>query len=379
MGRLLLAAALALILLPTANGPSSAQEFPVIIDSQGWGQGKEDGFTALKAELAKLGLVVKTSAEVTGVSSSPLSDSIISTASLIITDRRESYSPEEIDAIERYIWVGGSLLCSTDSDVSPNFIPAANSLLAPFNIRVSAEGKVGASTHLAEHPITANVSSVVNDDGPINISFGFGTALAQVGDAVVAVASEQGYGKVVVVDADIIYDGVGKNIGLGDNRVFVANILAWLAGGGKSAPPEGEGVLKHERQVICPVCGSQLSLLEGEEKLALAPSGGAGEQVYRFPQPMVAPLKDAGRSIVFGLEIEMPPGTKIDASLVAAKSEQIVKAAAKRFSGTGTADISDKAKVEELIECIQGDIALILGCEGTVEVCLRPLFVAASL
>jgi hypothetical protein len=383
----------------TQAGPAAAtgQAPLVLIDAKGWNAEKEFGLNTLKLELTQRGLIVKTTSEVAGFSAPPVGDNLLSGALVFITDRRDSYSSEEVEAIDQYVWNGGSLLCSTDSDVSPNFIQAANTLLACFGMKVSSEGKIGQCTELTQHPVNANVSSVVNDDGAINISFSWAVPLAKIDSSVVAAASDQGYGKVAVVDADIIYDGEGKNIGLGDNRTFATNLVLWLAGKeipvAQGQPPAtsaaptatppvelaavGGGTKVEGKPVTCPICGGRL-LLGKEGDLAVPPPGLVEGGVCRFPHLMVVALKDSGQWAVFGIEMETLPGVKVEAQLLEGKANQEASAIVQRLAKMSAEDLADKVKVQALNDGVKSELDTMLGGGKVAALRLKPLLVASG-
>ena len=369
--------------LPITFGPTWVAEPLILIDSRGWNAQAEDGLSTLRAELEKCGLVVKTTADLEKTPSPSLNDALLSRALVIISDRRDSFSPDEADAIDRFIWIGGSLLLSTDSDISPNFIAAANSFLSRYEVSVSPQGDTGASTFLAQHPVNTNISSVVNDDGPINICCRSGTPLVKVGESVAALLADQGYGKIAVVDADIIYDGAGCNISLGDNKAFATNLVLWLAGKGiggaagqtAQTPPE-QATGTQVQPMPCPLCGAALQLAEGEARLVAAPVQPTEVGVYRFLSPTVAPLKEAGYWAVFGLEIKMLPGAAVDAQLWQDNAAKILRDSAGCFSEANLADLSEETKVQAIKENMKAKIDQILGGGRVEEIRLKPLFAA---
>ncbi len=176
-------------------------------------------------------------------------------------DAGQSWSAEEIQALEDFVMGGGGLLLEGDNPTSiPVFNAITNALGAGFEYATHTGGQ-GLTTTIFPHPTTENVIRIDVALHQAKLASISGAAVELVRDPVdapVAVAARVGAGRVVAFADELLQNtvtGTGR-----DNRLFGNQVVEWLAGSSwiSATPPSGSIAADSSRIVSLEIDAEEL-------------------------------------------------------------------------------------------------------------------------
>ncbi|MHA1683925.1 MAG: hypothetical protein ACTSUE_23505 [Promethearchaeota archaeon] len=138
---------------------------------------------------------------------------------LWIDEGGAAFSSSELDAVEDWVYSGGTFLVTADS------VLAANSLTEQFNISFESVQN-GTSTLIFPHPITTGVTSIFTS-GVSHLNIGGqpgATECYRLNGYNVISALEFGFGRGVIVADDHVF----HNYFVNDNHLLINNTFGWL-------------------------------------------------------------------------------------------------------------------------------------------------------
>ena len=219
-----------------------------IVRDDAHGQDYLDGWSTFVAHLESRGASV-------AINHSFVTDETFAECDLFwITDCRDLWNEEELDALVSWTRCGGSLLLEGDNGLT---VPVFNQILAALNSGISFSDENGASgvtTDILPHTTTAGVDS-------LHIGFASATiATVPIPSGILVRDTQQntcvayasiGWGKLVTLSDELTYNHV---IGSADNLLLGHQLVDWLA---NTVP----SILLDPRQGVVPAGGScELSL-----------------------------------------------------------------------------------------------------------------------
>jgi len=144
---------------------------------------------------------------------------------LVLMDPELEFSNSEISDIQRWIELGGSMVCIPDG----GYPPTLNTLLLPYGVQMTGQvGGYGSTTDILDHPITEGVNSIFVDWVREISTTPPSTTLAWITDygERLAFLSTTDSGEVVVVSDSNIMDNYG--LWVSDNAHLILNIFNWV-------------------------------------------------------------------------------------------------------------------------------------------------------
>jgi len=161
------------------------------------------------------------------MNATPVTSASLSQANAFwIRDHTQNWNLDELEALERWVGAGGSLLLEGDDEFS---IPGFNYMLEMMGVEFQFGGSMTRSTvAIAPHPATEDVSSIHFLSPSFSLS-GVEAPVAPLvtlGEFVAAAACMHGEGRIVAVADRVFADAAADSA---DNIAFARSVLDWFA------------------------------------------------------------------------------------------------------------------------------------------------------
>jgi thermitase len=150
---------------------------------------------------------------------------------LVMADPDWDYSRSEVEFIQDWVSIGGSLLIILDAEQEwYSYVTSMDQLMAPYGVKVDDPyHRWGVTRDIVDHPITMGVDAVwINYGENVSVTLP-STSLASIeGNNVLSVCDSTGV--VVITDSNMM-DNSG--LGMADNKQLMLNIFTWQCRGQK--------------------------------------------------------------------------------------------------------------------------------------------------